>query len=151
MNRLARETVLTAGGDVPGARPLPIPSRAPGGMIAEGRATTPDFILDSQIGPIAAGPRLRGGAAPFGRSHEAAGRRNRIGARIHRPPQPVVSALARRLRGEALAADFGLFGTARAALRHVAMGARIGREAAAGRGLTRMRRPRGWRPRGGPA
>ncbi|MCX7302076.1 MAG: transporter substrate-binding protein [Rhodobacterales bacterium] len=51
MNRLARETIVTAGGQVLGERYLPIGTRDVGRMIEEIRATAPDFILNSLIGP----------------------------------------------------------------------------------------------------
>ena len=51
MNRLARETVMAAGGQVLGERYLPIGSRDVGRMMDEVRATAPDFILNSLIGP----------------------------------------------------------------------------------------------------
>jgi ABC-type branched-subunit amino acid transport system substrate-binding protein len=51
MNRLARETIVAAGGQVLGERYLPIGSRDVGRMIEEIRATAPDFILNSLIGP----------------------------------------------------------------------------------------------------
>lgn len=51
MNRLARETIHRAGGDVLGERYLPIGSFDVGRMIDEVRATMPDFILNSLIGP----------------------------------------------------------------------------------------------------
>lgn len=51
INRLARETVVAAGGTVLGERYLPIGSRDVGRMIEEIRVTRPDFILNSLIGP----------------------------------------------------------------------------------------------------
>lgn len=51
MNRLARETVLAAGGEVLGERYLPIGSRDVGRMIEEIRFSRPDFVLNSLIGP----------------------------------------------------------------------------------------------------
>ncbi len=51
INRLARETVAAAGGEVLGERYLPIGSLDIGRMIDEIRATAPDFILNSLIGP----------------------------------------------------------------------------------------------------
>ncbi len=51
INRLARETVLAAGGSVLGERYIPIGSTDVGRMIEELRATRPDFILNSLIGP----------------------------------------------------------------------------------------------------
>lgn len=51
INRLARETVTAAGGVVLGERYLPIGSLDIGRMIEEIRATRPDFILNSLIGP----------------------------------------------------------------------------------------------------
>jgi len=51
MNRLARETVTAAGGEILGERYLPIGSLEVGRMIEEIRATRPDFILNSLIGP----------------------------------------------------------------------------------------------------
>ncbi len=51
INRLARETVTAAGGLVLGERYLPIGSLDIGRMIDEIRATRPDFILNSLIGP----------------------------------------------------------------------------------------------------
>jgi hypothetical protein len=51
MNRLARETIAAAGGEVLGERYLPIGSLDVGRMIDEIRATRPDFILNSLIGP----------------------------------------------------------------------------------------------------
>lgn len=51
MNRLAREIIHTAGGEVLGERYLPIGSVDVDRMIEEVRATKPDFILNSLIGP----------------------------------------------------------------------------------------------------
>ncbi len=51
MNRLARERVTAAGGEVLGERYLPIGSREIGRMIEEIRFARPDFILNSLIGP----------------------------------------------------------------------------------------------------
>ncbi|MDP4033708.1 MAG: transporter substrate-binding protein [Pseudorhodobacter sp.] len=51
MNRMARERIMAAGGDVLGERYLPIGSLDIGRMIEEIRATAPDFILNSLIGP----------------------------------------------------------------------------------------------------
>ena len=51
MNRLARETLTAAGGEVLGERYLPIGSLDVGRMIEEIRAVRPDFILNSLIGP----------------------------------------------------------------------------------------------------
>jgi branched-chain amino acid transport system substrate-binding protein len=51
MNRLARDIVQTAGGQVLGERYLPIGSTDVARMIEEIRACRPDFILNSLIGP----------------------------------------------------------------------------------------------------
>jgi branched-chain amino acid transport system substrate-binding protein len=51
INRLARDIVQTAGGQVLGERYLPIGSTDITRMIEEIRATRPDFILNSLIGP----------------------------------------------------------------------------------------------------
>jgi branched-chain amino acid transport system substrate-binding protein len=51
MNRLARETILAAGGAVLGERYLPIGSVDVARMMDEISATEPDFILNSLIGP----------------------------------------------------------------------------------------------------
>ncbi|MEZ5777029.1 MAG: transporter substrate-binding protein [Paracoccaceae bacterium] len=51
INRLARETIATAGGEVLGERYLPIGSLDVGRMVDEIRVTRPDFILNSLIGP----------------------------------------------------------------------------------------------------
>ncbi len=51
MNRLARERITAAGGEVTGERYLPIGSREVGRMIEELRFIRPDFILNSLIGP----------------------------------------------------------------------------------------------------
>ena len=51
MNRLARERITAAGGEVLGERYLPIGSRDVGRMIEEVRSARPDFILNSLIGP----------------------------------------------------------------------------------------------------
>ena len=51
MNRLARERITAAGGEVLGERYLPIGSRDVGRMIEELRFARPDFILNSLIGP----------------------------------------------------------------------------------------------------
>lgn len=51
MNRLARDIVQTAGGQVLGERYLPIGSTEVDRMIDEIRACRPDFILNSLIGP----------------------------------------------------------------------------------------------------
>lgn len=50
INRLARETITAAGGNVLGERYLPIGSHDVDRMIAEIRVTRPDFILNSLIG-----------------------------------------------------------------------------------------------------
>lgn len=50
INRLARETVMAAAGEVLGERYLPIGSPDIGRMIEEIRITRPDFILNSLIG-----------------------------------------------------------------------------------------------------
>lgn len=51
MNRLAREVVTQAGGEVLGERYLPIGSRDVARMIEEIRYARPDFIVNSLIGP----------------------------------------------------------------------------------------------------
>ncbi|MEZ5885733.1 MAG: transporter substrate-binding protein [Paracoccaceae bacterium] len=51
MNRLARERIVLAGGEVMGERYLPIGSRDVGRMIEEIRFARPDFVLNSLIGP----------------------------------------------------------------------------------------------------
>lgn len=51
MNRLARERITAAGGEVLGERYLPIGSRDVDRMIEEIRFARPDFILNSLIGP----------------------------------------------------------------------------------------------------
>jgi ABC-type branched-subunit amino acid transport system substrate-binding protein len=51
MNRLARETITAAGGAVLGERYLPIGSVDVARMIDEVRASQPDFVLNSLIGP----------------------------------------------------------------------------------------------------
>lgn len=51
MNRLAREVIGDAGGETLGERYLPIGSLDVGRMIEEIRATRPDFVLNSLIGP----------------------------------------------------------------------------------------------------
>lgn len=51
MNRLARDIVQSAGGQVLGERYLPIGSTDVARMIEEIRACRPDFILNSMIGP----------------------------------------------------------------------------------------------------
>lgn len=51
MNRLARERITAAGGEVLGERYLPIGSHEVGRMIEELRFARPDFILNSLIGP----------------------------------------------------------------------------------------------------
>ena len=51
MNRLARERIVSAGGEVLGERYLPIGSREVGRMIDEIRYSRPDFILNSLTGP----------------------------------------------------------------------------------------------------
>ncbi len=51
MNRLARERITAAGGEVLGERYLPIGSREVGRMIDELRYARPDFIVNSLIGP----------------------------------------------------------------------------------------------------
>lgn len=51
INRLARERITQAGGDVAGERYLPIGSRDVGRMIEEIRFAKPNFILNSLIGP----------------------------------------------------------------------------------------------------
>lgn len=50
MNRLARETVVHAGGEILGERYLPIGSTEVGRIIDELRATRPDFIMNSLVG-----------------------------------------------------------------------------------------------------
>lgn len=51
MNRLARERITQAGGEILGERYLPIGSRDVGRMIDEIRFSRPDFVLNSLIGP----------------------------------------------------------------------------------------------------
>ena len=51
MNRLARERITAAGGEVLGERYLPIGSRDVGRIIEELRFARPDFIMNSLIGP----------------------------------------------------------------------------------------------------
>lgn len=51
MNRLARERITQAGGEVLGERYLPIGSRDVDRMIDEIRCARPDFVLNSLIGP----------------------------------------------------------------------------------------------------
>lgn len=51
MNRLARERIVQAGGEIAGERYLPIGSRDVGRMIEEIRFSQPDFVLNSLIGP----------------------------------------------------------------------------------------------------
>jgi branched-chain amino acid transport system substrate-binding protein len=51
MNRLARERITQAGGEIAGERYLPIGSRDVGRMIDEIRYARPNFILNSLIGP----------------------------------------------------------------------------------------------------
>lgn len=51
MNRLARQTIVEAGGEVLGERYLPIGSTEVSRMVAEIEATAPDFVLNSLIGP----------------------------------------------------------------------------------------------------
>ena len=51
MNRLARERIPAAGGEVLGERYLPIGSRDVARMIEEIRFARPDFVLNSLIGP----------------------------------------------------------------------------------------------------
>lgn len=51
MNRLAREVIGQAGGEVLGERYLPIGSRDVARMIEEIRHARPDFVLNSLIGP----------------------------------------------------------------------------------------------------
>ena len=50
MNRLAREAVMAAGGDILGERYLPVGSRDVARMIEEIRFARPDFVLNSLIG-----------------------------------------------------------------------------------------------------
>jgi branched-chain amino acid transport system substrate-binding protein len=50
MNRLARERITRAGGDVAGERYLPLGSRDVGRMIDEIRGARPDFVLNSLVG-----------------------------------------------------------------------------------------------------
>lgn len=51
INRLARETIAAAGGEILGERHLPIGSLEVGRMIEEIRHARPNFILNSLIGP----------------------------------------------------------------------------------------------------
>lgn len=51
MNRLTREIVLSSGGEVLGERYLPLGGLDIGRMIEEIRATRPDFVMNSLIGP----------------------------------------------------------------------------------------------------
>jgi ABC-type branched-subunit amino acid transport system substrate-binding protein len=51
MNRLARDVITGAGGEVLGERYLPIGSTDIGRMIEEVRETRPDFVLNQLIGP----------------------------------------------------------------------------------------------------
>lgn len=51
MNRLARERITQAGGEILGERYLPIGSRDVGRMIEEIRFARPDFVMNALIGP----------------------------------------------------------------------------------------------------
>lgn len=51
MNRLAREVILAAGGEVLGERHIPLGGTEIARLIEEIRVTRPDFILNSLIGP----------------------------------------------------------------------------------------------------
>lgn len=51
MNRLARERITAAGGEVLGERCLPLGSREVGRIVEEVRATRPAFILNNLVGP----------------------------------------------------------------------------------------------------
>lgn len=51
INRLARERIVLAGGEIAGERYLPIGSPDVGRMIEEIRFARPDFVLNSLIGP----------------------------------------------------------------------------------------------------
>lgn len=51
MNRLARERITSAGGEVVGERYLPLGSTEVGRMLEEIRATRPAFILNNLVGP----------------------------------------------------------------------------------------------------
>lgn len=76
INRLARSIVTGAGGDVLGERYLPIGSTEVDRMIAEIRATRPDFVLNSLVGASSyaflrayhalglADPHFRAGSCP---------------------------------------------------------------------------------------
>ena len=50
MNRLARERITAAGGEILGERYLPLGSREVGRMVAEIRHARPDFILNNLVG-----------------------------------------------------------------------------------------------------
>ncbi len=51
MNRLARELIANAGGEILGERYLPLEERAVGRIIAEIRERRPSFVLNNLIGP----------------------------------------------------------------------------------------------------
>lgn len=51
MNRVARDLVADAGGEVRGERYLPLGDTDVGRLVSEIRATTPDFVLNNLIGP----------------------------------------------------------------------------------------------------
>ncbi|WP_062118100.1 transporter substrate-binding protein [Aureimonas sp. AU40] len=51
MNRIARDLVADAGGEVRGERYLPLGDTDVGRLVAEIRATVPDFVLNNLIGP----------------------------------------------------------------------------------------------------
>jgi branched-chain amino acid transport system substrate-binding protein len=51
VSRVARDLILEAGGEVPGDRYLPIGETDATRIVAEIRATRPDFVLNSLIGP----------------------------------------------------------------------------------------------------
>ncbi|MFZ5708440.1 MAG: transporter substrate-binding protein [Pseudomonadota bacterium] len=70
MNRLARERIGTAGGEIVGERYLPLGSREVGRMVEEIRHSRPDFILNNLVGTstyefLSAMHRLRIGEPAF--------------------------------------------------------------------------------------
>jgi branched-chain amino acid transport system substrate-binding protein len=79
MNRLTRDVVTHAGGEILGERYLPIGSRDVGRMIDEIRAVVPDFVMNSLIGPS---------SYEFLAAYRALGRDD---ARFHPDRRPVLS------------------------------------------------------------
>jgi hypothetical protein len=128
MNRLARERITQAGGEILGERYLPIGSRDVARMIEEIRATRPDFVMNALIGPssyefLAAYAALGRQDADF-----AAARRPVLSCNMTECELPAIGPAAEGLvaagpyfRGVAGWPDGGRFGSSHEAAAHVAV------------------------------